>query len=357
MPKFATKAADNMFCQARYEAAKFNERLSSREGAAEELGVDRTRLARIELGSVTPYPEEVLLMADIYRAPELKGNYCREMCPLGKGMPKIESHQDIDNEINANCVYEEGWQMIHATVFYDQLKKLADYILEHNLDMENDYYISLFEENFFHPKQPDDLEKAYVYVLSLHKTRKHRDGATESKRLVYFCIMYMDDILLIGAREADVKRAARALEKYLLKEYGLTIKPDADLFPIDYRIKTGNKYENYREKDKAERRGKPIDMMGYVIYRDHTEIRSKIFLRARRAYSVAWYCMKNRVEIPLEIAYKCTSYYGWFKHTDSKYVKDKYNIDAVCAAAKRRISKHAKSEIYGTSARSALAAC
>lgn len=74
MPKFATKAADNMFCQARYEAAKFNERLSSREGAAEELGVDRTRLARIELGSVTPYPEEVLLMADIYRAPELKGN-------------------------------------------------------------------------------------------------------------------------------------------------------------------------------------------------------------------------------------------------------------------------------------------
>lgn len=52
MSKFATKAAGNMFCQARYEAAKFNERLSSREGAAEELGVDRTRLARIELGSV-----------------------------------------------------------------------------------------------------------------------------------------------------------------------------------------------------------------------------------------------------------------------------------------------------------------
>lgn len=61
-------------------------------------------------------------------------------------------------EINANCVYEDGWKPIHATVFYDQLKKLADYILEHNLDMENDYYISLFEENFFHPKQPDDLE-------------------------------------------------------------------------------------------------------------------------------------------------------------------------------------------------------
>lgn len=55
MSKFATKAAANMFCQARYEAAKSNERLSSREGAAEEIGIDRTRLARIELGSTIPF--------------------------------------------------------------------------------------------------------------------------------------------------------------------------------------------------------------------------------------------------------------------------------------------------------------
>lgn len=95
MSKYATKAAGNMFCQARYEAAKINERLSSREGAAEELGIDRTRLARIELGSVVPYQEEVLLMADCYKAPELKGNYCHEMCPLGKNMPKI-SDENLD---------------------------------------------------------------------------------------------------------------------------------------------------------------------------------------------------------------------------------------------------------------------
>ena len=107
MSKYATKAAGNMFCQARYEAAKFNERLGSREGAAEELGVDRTRLARIELGSVTPYPEEVLLMADIYRAPELKGNYCREMCPLGKGMPKINEAKELLLDITADGVITE----------------------------------------------------------------------------------------------------------------------------------------------------------------------------------------------------------------------------------------------------------
>lgn len=50
MSKFATKAAANMFCQARYEAAKSNERLSSREGAAEEIGIDRTRLSVLLCG-------------------------------------------------------------------------------------------------------------------------------------------------------------------------------------------------------------------------------------------------------------------------------------------------------------------
>lgn len=51
MGKHATKAGENIFTQARYNAAKFNDRLNSREGASEELGIDRSRLARIELGS------------------------------------------------------------------------------------------------------------------------------------------------------------------------------------------------------------------------------------------------------------------------------------------------------------------
>lgn len=54
MPKQATKAADNAFYKARIAASKCNDRLASREGASEELGIDRTRLARIELGSLNP---------------------------------------------------------------------------------------------------------------------------------------------------------------------------------------------------------------------------------------------------------------------------------------------------------------
>lgn len=83
MPKNPTIAASNPFCIARKEAALCNDKLNSREGAAELLGIDRTRLARIELGSLNPYPEEVLLMSDAYNAPELPNHYCSKQCPLG----------------------------------------------------------------------------------------------------------------------------------------------------------------------------------------------------------------------------------------------------------------------------------
>lgn len=83
MPKNPTIAAKNVFCIARKEAASFNDNLNSREGASELLGIDRTRLARIELGSLNPYPEEVLLMSDAYNSPELNNYFCSKMCPLG----------------------------------------------------------------------------------------------------------------------------------------------------------------------------------------------------------------------------------------------------------------------------------
>jgi hypothetical protein len=80
-----------MFCIARKAAATCNDALNSREGAAEQIGIDRTRLARIELGSLDPYPEEVLLMSDAYNAPELCNYYCTRHCPLGiKTVPPAE---------------------------------------------------------------------------------------------------------------------------------------------------------------------------------------------------------------------------------------------------------------------------
>lgn len=47
------------------------------------------------------------------------------------------------SSINLNCVFEEGWNQKTARIEYEQLKKLADYILENDLDH---LFIAIFNE-------------------------------------------------------------------------------------------------------------------------------------------------------------------------------------------------------------------
>ena len=82
--KKATKASDNRYYQARFSAAQKNTDFESREAASDVVGIDRTRLARIELGNVTPYADEVVSMSKCYNAPELCYNYCSNECPIGR---------------------------------------------------------------------------------------------------------------------------------------------------------------------------------------------------------------------------------------------------------------------------------
>ena len=96
MGKKATKAADNRYYLARSEAAEQNPDFSSREKAAEIIGIDRTRLARIELDTITPYPEEVKAMATAYNIPELCNSYCARECPLGRNTVREVTIDDFD---------------------------------------------------------------------------------------------------------------------------------------------------------------------------------------------------------------------------------------------------------------------
>lgn len=96
MGKKATKAADNMYYLARCEAENNNSDFSSREKAAEIIGIDRTRLARIELDTIAPYPEEVKAMAEAYNTPELCNSYCARECPIGQDSVKEVTIDDFD---------------------------------------------------------------------------------------------------------------------------------------------------------------------------------------------------------------------------------------------------------------------
>lgn len=76
MGRDAAKACENQCFRCRKEAAKYNDKLGSREGAAELLGISVSSLADYELGNTKVIPvDKVVLMADIYNAPELMAWY------------------------------------------------------------------------------------------------------------------------------------------------------------------------------------------------------------------------------------------------------------------------------------------
>ncbi len=63
------------------------------------IGIDRTRLARIELSEIIPYQEEVKLIAQAYDKPELCHQYCATICPLGSITTKKIKVRNLDRLI------------------------------------------------------------------------------------------------------------------------------------------------------------------------------------------------------------------------------------------------------------------
>lgn len=97
MGRDATKAAGNPWYEARMKAAKYDGRLSSREGAAELLGMSVSSLADAELGVSKCMPvDKAVLMADFYNAPALLNHYCMYECPVGSRHSISDEVLDID---------------------------------------------------------------------------------------------------------------------------------------------------------------------------------------------------------------------------------------------------------------------
>lgn len=86
----------NVYFQARKKAAIYNERLYSREGASELLGISVSTLADYELGNTKVVPvDKVVLMADLYCAPELITGYCMRECTVHGFLPLATEEKSI----------------------------------------------------------------------------------------------------------------------------------------------------------------------------------------------------------------------------------------------------------------------
>lgn len=80
--------SQNIYLRCRYEAARNNKALRSREDAAEVLGISPSSLANYERGITKVVPiDQVVAMASLYNAPELLNHYCSVQCPVGRNIP------------------------------------------------------------------------------------------------------------------------------------------------------------------------------------------------------------------------------------------------------------------------------
>lgn len=125
------------------------------------------------------------------------------------------------------------------------------------------------------------------------------------KRLNYVrhYLRYMDDMLLMGSSKRDLEKAVRQIITMMRDIYGLTIKPC-------WEIKKLDEY--------------PVDIIGYRFYREHTEMRSSIFLHTKRTAKKINKRKRETGIIKPRDAQSLISLIGWASHCDSKYFYSKY---------------------------------
>ncbi len=121
MGKGSVKSSENMYFHCRKDAAEHTPKLYSREGAAELLGVSVSTLADYELGNTKVVPvDKVVLMADLYRHPELKTWYCKHECPVGCDYPIATQVTGLEGA---------ALRLVNA-IQEDKVKALANQIME-----------------------------------------------------------------------------------------------------------------------------------------------------------------------------------------------------------------------------------
>ena len=75
-----------------YQLARERAELTLEEAGERMDGMTADRVARLESGSAKLLPEDIVMMAECYRAPELRNWFCSHECAIGREtVPAVES--------------------------------------------------------------------------------------------------------------------------------------------------------------------------------------------------------------------------------------------------------------------------
>lgn len=161
----------------------------------------------------------------------------------------------------------------------------------------------------------------YVISYAYHYITEWLYCYRREKRINYVnhVLIYMDDIILFSSSKKHLAMASKQLTKYLLNTFNLTIKPNHHIKHVDTE---------------------PVDMMGFVIGRTHTEIRASTFVRARRALIRARRRMAQHLPIGLQNARRIIAYNGYFVQTNSRTICEKLELAKILKRAKAIVGSY-----------------
>jgi len=116
MPKVSSKQNKNIYFQRREELGL------TRDKASDLLvTIPPERIEKIENERCEPHPDEVLLMAEKYKSPEICNFYCSNQCPIGKQYVPEVKIQDLSKIVltminSLNNVQDCQKRLINITV-------------------------------------------------------------------------------------------------------------------------------------------------------------------------------------------------------------------------------------------------
>ena len=174
MPKVSNKDNKNIYFRKREELGL------TRDKASELLeSIPPDRIEKIENERVEPHPDEILIMADKYKCPELCNYYCANQCPIGQQyVPEVKvnnlSQIVLKMLASLNAVQKKQVKFIEITederIDDDELEDFVDIQIELEKMSIAVETLQLWSERMLANGQIDQKEYERLKKLKLEKS-------------------------------------------------------------------------------------------------------------------------------------------------------------------------------------------
>ena len=249
--------------------------------------------------------------------PELRKGMYKYSCASipGRGIHYLRKHilKAIKNDPkNTKYVLQMDIRNFFDSIPHRILKKRLRYIVKdetirkllfRTIDITDrglpiGFYTSQWLANFYLQPLDHYIKERILVDCGCNTARTGRYGAVH-----YF--RYMDDMVVFGPNKKELHKMRNKIQEVLDKEYGLKLKYNWQVYRFDYI-----------DKKTQERKGRPLDFVGFKFYHDKLTIRKTTYKRIMKL--IHRLIRKGVDNISFHDAASMLSYYGFIYWSDAK---------------------------------------